>query len=122
MDPGSLADLAATRGADVSVAILLPLSSSLVPGFQRLREYVWELRAGEREIKERELERGLETERQRDTEKKKGQERRKVRGRRVKSRESEREKGRAGDELKRVGDSYSLQRNLEKGRGSWAEA
>lgn len=80
------------------------------------------LRAGEREIKERELERGLETERQRDTEKKKGQERRKVRGRRVKSGESEREKGRAGDELKRVGDSYSLQRNLEKGRGSWAEA
>lgn len=45
-----------------------------------------------------------------------------MRGRRVKSGESEREKGGAVDELKRVGDSYSLQRNLEKGGRSWAEA
>lgn len=80
------------------------------------------LRAGEREIKERELKRELEIERQRDMEKKKEQERTKVRGRRVKRGESERDKGRDVDELKRVGDSYSLQRNLEKGGGSWAEA
>ena len=74
------------------------------------------LRAGEREIKERELKRELEIERQRDTEKKKEQERRKVRGRRVKRGESEREKGRDVDEFKRVGDSYSLKRI---GKGGW---
>ena len=79
------------------------------------------LRAGERgrEIKERELKRGLETERHRE-EKGTGEE--KVRGRRVKSGESETEKDRNMDDLKRVGESYSLQRNLEKEGGSWAEA
>ena len=43
-----------------------------------------------------------------------------MRGRRVKSGESE--KDRNVDDLKRVGESYSLQRNLEKEGGSWAEA
>lgn len=45
-----------------------------------------------------------------------------MRGRRVKSGESETEKDRDVDELKRVGESYLLQRNLEKEGGSWAEA
>lgn len=45
-----------------------------------------------------------------------------MRGRRVKSGESETEKDRNMDDLKRVGESYSLQRNLEKEGGSWAEA